>query len=208
MKSVRIKICGITRVEDAEAAVDLGADFIGLNFWSGSPRRIDVARGREIADAVRGRSSIVGVFVHQLPSAVEEIASRVGLDLLQFHGDESPGDLAPWGDRAVKAIRFEDELDPSALDDYKTVWGFVVEPRRSSYGGSGRSWDYAAAKKLSRQRPFLLAGGLAPENVARAVSVSHPWGVDVCSGVESTPGVKDCDALGRFFQEVQDGSSI
>ncbi|MCP4204976.1 MAG: N-(5'-phosphoribosyl)anthranilate isomerase, partial [bacterium] len=106
MKIVRIKICGITRVEDAEAAVDLGADFIGLNFWSKSPRRLEAVRGREIAEAVRGRTSLVGVFVNQAQPEVEKIATTVGFDLIQFHGDETPEDLVPWGERAMKAVRF------------------------------------------------------------------------------------------------------
>lgn len=203
MKNVRIKICGITRVEDAEAAVDLGADFIGLNFWARSPRRIDLRRGRQIAEAVRGRTSVVGVFVNQAFAEVDKIVSRVGLDLVQFHGDETPDDLEPWGQRAMKAVRFSGELDPEALDDYQSVWGFVVEPRRASYGGTGRSWDYAAAGRLPRHKPFLLAGGLGPGNVAGAVAVSNPWGVDVCSGIESAPGIKDSDAMWRFFREVQ-----
>lgn len=203
MNRVRVKICGITTVEDAESAVDQGADFIGLNFWPKSPRAIDAPRGREIAEAVRGRASIVGVFVNQPPADVRRIAGRVELDLIQFHGDEGPGDLEPWGERAVKAVRFEGAPDPEALDDYKSVWGFVVEPRSSAFGGTGRSWDYGAARALPRHKPFLLAGGLAPGNVAEAVAASRPWGVDVCSGVESAPGVKDGEALWRFLQEVR-----
>lgn len=203
MKTVRVKICGVTSVEDAETAVDLGADFIGLNFWPKSPRGIDVRRGREIADAVRGRTSLVGVFVNQEPEQVRRVADAVCLDLVQFHGDEGPNDLESWGERAVKALRFDGDLDPEALEDYKTVWGFVVEPRQPAYGGTGRSWNYAAARMLPRHKPFLLAGGLDPGNVAQAVAASRPWGVDVCSGVESAPGVKDGEALWRFFQEIQ-----
>lgn len=203
MSGVRIKICGITSIEDAENAVDLGADFIGLNFWSESPRRVDVALARRIAEAVRGRTSIVGVFVNGDRDDVMTIESEVGLDLVQFHGDETPRDLAPWGERAVKALRFEGDLSPEVLDDYETVWGFVVEPSRESYGGTGKGWNYAQARKLPRHKPFLLAGGLRPANVARAVAASSPWGVDVCSGVESAPGVKDSKALWEFFTEVR-----
>ncbi len=202
MKNVRIKICGITRVEDAEAAVDLGADFIGVNFWSRSPRRVDIPLGREIAEVVRGKSALVGVFVNQAAPEVEKIASAVGLDLVQFHGDETPEDLEPWGERAMKAVRFSGELDPEALDDYKTVWGFLVEPQRDSYGGTGRSWNYSKARGLPRKKPFLLAGGLRPENVAEAIEACSPWGVDVCSGIESEPGVKDAQAMWKFFSEV------
>ncbi len=203
MTNVRIKVCGVTSIEDAQAAVDLGAAFIGLNFWSRSPRRIDPMRGRAIARAVRGRTSVVGVFVNQAMAEVEAIADRVELDLVQFHGDETAAEIAPWGERALKAVRFSGELDSDALDGYESAWGFVVEPRRESFGGTGRAWDYSAAKRLPRDRPFLLAGGLEPANVAAAVMACSPWGVDVCSGVESAPGVKDTEALWRFFEEVR-----
>lgn len=203
MKKVRIKICGITRVEDAEAAVDLGADFIGLNFWSKSPRRVDLERGREIAEVVRGKASLVGVFVNEAAPELEKIANAVGLDFVQFHGDETPEDIAPWGERAMKALRFSGEFDSEAMDDYKAVWGFLVEPQRDSYGGSGRSWNYSKAARLPRDKPFLLAGGLRPENVAEAIGACSPWGVDVCSGVESEPGVKDAQAMSKFFSEVK-----
>lgn len=204
MRSVRIKICGITRIADAQAAVDLGADFIGLNFSDRSSRQLDPDRAREIADAIRGKTSIVGVFVNQTLSEIEQIGEKVDLDLIQFHGDESPSDLVPWGDRAVKALRFEGSLDPDDLSEYKTVWGFVIEPRHPDhYGGAGRPWDYAAARKLPRDKPFLLAGGLSPSNVADAVAACHPWGVDVCSGIETEPGIKDRAQMWRFFQQVE-----
>lgn len=206
MSHVRIKICGITRVEDAEAAVDLGADFIGLNFWSQSPRRVDLERGREIAEIIGDRASLVGVFVNEDRAVLEEVADSVGLDLVQFHGDETPGDLEPWGDRAIKAVRFSGELDPQLLEDFKSVWGFLVEPQRDSYGGTGRSWNYAKARRLPRHLPFLLAGGLRPENVAEAIAACSPWGVDVCSGVESEAGIKDAQALWKFFSEVKNAT--
>ncbi len=203
MNHIRIKICGVTRVEDAEAAVDLGADFIGLNFWSESPRRVDVERGGEIAEVVRGKASLVGVFVNESAEVVEEIDDAVRLDLLQFHGDETPEELEPWGERAMKAVRFSGEIEPELLEDFKTVWGFLVEPQRDSYGGTGRSWNYSKASRLPRDRPFLLAGGLRAENVAEAIAACSPWGVDVCSGVESEPGVKDALAMWKFFSEVK-----
>ena len=203
MNPVRIKICGITRVEDAESAVDLGADFIGLNFWSESRRRVDIERGLEIAEVVRGKASLVGVLVNEPAEVVETIDGAIGLDLLQFHGDETPEDLEPWGERAMKAVRFSGELDARILEDFKTVWGFLVEPQRDSYGGTGRSWNYAKARRLPRHRPFFLAGGLRAENVAEAIAACSPWGVDVCSGVESEPGVKDAQALWKFFSEVK-----
>lgn len=203
MSHVRIKICGITSVHDAEAALDLGADFIGLNFWRRSPRRVDVALGGEIARIVRGKASLVGVFVNETPAEVAKIADTVGLDLIQFHGDESAEEIEPWGERALKAVRFSGELDGEALEEYETVWGFLIEPQRDSYGGTGRSWSYSKARRLPRSKPFLIAGGLRPENVAEAIAACSPWGVDVCSGIESDPGVKDAQAMWKFFSEVQ-----
>ena len=179
------------------------ADFVGLNFWSKSPRRVDVERGGEIAEVVRGKASLVGVFVNEPAEVVEKIDDAVGLDLLQFHGDETPEELEPWGERAMKAVRFSGELDAQILEDFKTVWGFLVEPRRDSHGGTGRSWNYSKARRLPRDRPFLLAGGLRAENVAEAIAACNPWGVDVCSGVESELGVKDALAMWKFFSEVK-----
>lgn len=203
MGHVRVKICGVTSVEDAEAALELGADFIGLNFWSRSPRRVDVERASEIAAAVRGRASTVGVVVNEAPAEIERIVGAVGLDLLQFHGDETPEEVEPWGERALKAIRFSGELEADLMDPFETVWGFLVEPQRDSYGGTGRAWSYSKARRLPRHKPFLLAGGLRAENVAEAIEACSPWGVDVCSGVESAPGVKDAKAMWKFFSEVR-----
>ncbi len=214
MPSVRVKICGLTTVEDASAAVDLGADFLGLNFAAVSPRRIDVARAREIADAVRGRTSLVAVFVNQSASEIDRVLETVEPDLVQLHGDEGPDEAARHGDRALKVLRVDRCPSDEELDGYPDAWGFLVEARRqSAYGGTGRSWDYSLARQFSRRlsraspgsfgaRPFLLAGGLGPDNVAEAIMAARPWGVDVASGVESAPGRKDAELMHRFFQEV------
>lgn len=207
-RRVRVKICGVTRPADAVAAVSLGADFVGLNFWPGSSRRLEPAPAREIAAAVAGRAELVGVFVNEDPRRVEEIAADVGLDLLQFHGDEEPADLAPFGARALKAVRFDGAPDPAVLAAYPAVWGFLVEARAGkAYGGVGRGWDYGAARGLAGGendgRPLLIAGGLGPENVGRAIAASGAWGVDVASGVESAPGIKDRAKLEKFFEEVR-----
>lgn len=200
----RVKICGVTRPEDAELAAELGADFVGLNFYEHSPRRVDVGAASEIAAAVRGRTVSVGVFVNLPLSEIESIESRVGLELLQFHGDEGPEALAPVAERAIKAIRFDGPPRASELAVYPAVWGFLVEARAPGrYGGAGKGWDYRAAAGLPTDRPLLLAGGLGPDNVRDAIAASRAWGVDVCSGVESRPGRKDADKMKRFFQEVE-----
>ncbi len=206
MSVVRVKICGVTRPEDAELAAALGADLLGLNFFAGSPRYVEARAALEIADAVapwRERCRLVGVFVDHPIERVRELGSGIGLDLLQFHGDEESGDLAPVAARAIKALRFEGSPDENELAAFPDVWGFLVEPRVEGYGGGGRSWDYEAAKGLPRDRPLLLAGGLGPENVRQAIIAGRPWGVDVCSGVEAAPGRKDGEKMKSFFDEVR-----
>ena len=204
----RVKICGVTRPVDAERAVALGADMLGLNFWPGSPRHVETAAAREIGAAVAGRAALVGVFVNEEPGRVEEIAAAVELDLVQFHGDEGPADLAPFASRALKALRFRGAPHPRVLAGYETAWGFLVETRvAGSYGGVGEGWDYAAARALAGERlggrPLLIAGGLRPENVGRAIAAAGAWGVDVASGVEAAPGIKDHAKLEKFFEEVR-----
>lgn len=210
-RPVRVKICGVTRPADAELAVSLGADLIGLNFWPGSSRRLEVAAAREIAAAAAG-ATLVGVFVNERPPRIEEITAEVGLDLVQLHGDEGPEEVAVFGSRAVKALRFHGAPAPAALAAYPAAWGFVVEARAAdAYGGVGHGWDYAAARALHAEelagRPLLIAGGLGPENVGSAIAASGAGGVDVASGVESAPGIKDRSKLEKFFDEVRHAAS-
>lgn len=204
----RIKVCGITRVEDARAAVELGADLLGLNFYAKSPRYVEPEAAQRIADAVRGRTVLVGVFVNETRERVEEVAARVGLDLVQFHGDESPREVEPFGARAIRALRWTGRRDQARLAEYPRVWGFLLDRRHDSlYGGSGEAWDYRSVAGLLVTKPVLLAGGLGPRNVRSAVAAVRPWGVDVASGVESAPGRKDRALLRRFFSEVRDGEA-
>jgi phosphoribosylanthranilate isomerase len=203
MARIRVKICGVTRPEDAELAVGLGADYLGLNFFPQSPRFLEELRAREIATAVAGRARLVGVFVNAAREIVEKTASAVGLDLLQFHGDESADEIAGWGDRAVRALRLSGHPPSDLLSQWPGAWGFLVEGRHEAlYGGSGESWRYEMICALSRDRPVFVAGGLRPGNVADAVRRSGAWGVDVCSGVEREPGIKDPELMRRFFEEV------
>ncbi|MGE5233494.1 MAG: phosphoribosylanthranilate isomerase [Acidobacteriota bacterium] len=205
----RIKICGITSIADARLAVGEGADLLGLNFYPGSARVVDVEPARAIADAVRGQVVLVGVFVNAAPDWVEEIAETVGLDLLQFHGDERPEDLQRFGARAIKALRWTGRRDVARLAEYPEVWGFLLDRRHDSlYGGSGEAWDYRSVAGLQCRRPWLLAGGLGPRNVRSAVAEVRPWGVDVASGVESAPGRKDAELLRRFVAEVRNGETL
>ena len=201
MSRPRVKICGVTRVEDAELAVELGADFLGLNFYPASPRCLDLDAARRIAKAVGDRVRLVGVTVNAGVRRIEEILPLV--ELIQFHGEEGPETLRPWAERAIKVLRPEaDELDPAAR--YPDVWGFLLEPRRPGHGGSGKPWDYASAARPATDRPVFLAGGIDPGNVSAAAAGA--WGVDVCSGVESKPGVKDAALMKQLFSKLRDVS--
>jgi phosphoribosylanthranilate isomerase len=199
-----VKICGVTREEDAERAVELGARFLGLNFYPPSPRHLEVDRARRIAEAVRGRVELVGVFVNRELAEVEEIDRRVGLDLLQFHGDESPDYLAPVADRAIKAFRLGEEWTGEEIELFPKVWGFLLEARHATlFGGTGESWSYERARTVATERPVLLAGGVGPGNAREALERSGAWGLDVCSGVEESPGLKDRALLERLFWELR-----
>lgn len=205
---VRVKICGVCRPRDARLAVDLGAEFLGLNFHPPSPRSVDLAQARRIAEVVAGRVRLVGVFVNLPASEIRRIDAEVGLDLLQFHGDEGPAELAPFGARAIKALRVEDDLEASWLEPYQQAWGFVVDSRHPQlYGGSGQGWNFASLAPLAAQQPVLIAGGLNPDNVRAAIAAARPYGIDIASGVESAPGVKDPELLRRLFEEIRHGET-
>lgn len=204
---MRVKICGVTRPEEALWAVDLGADYLGLNFFPPSPRYLEPPAAAEIAAAVRERSQdvrLVGVFVNRPLAAVEEIDGAVGLDLLQFHGDETAAALRPVAERAIKVVRVAERLDPAAVAGYGDVWGYLFDYRHPRlYGGSGESWDFSSLRALSgHDKPAFIAGGLGPANVRAVVQACTPWGIDVCSGVEAAPGRKDRDLLRRLFAEI------
>ncbi len=196
----RVKICGVTRIEDAELAVELGADFLGLNFYPASPRYVEPLQAGRIASAVGDRVRLVGVVVNPNLREVEAVLPLV--DLIQFHGEEGPETVRPWAERAIKVLRPEDH-GPGLVEPWQGVWGFLLEPRHPGLrGGTGETWDYAAAPRLATDRPVFLAGGIAPDNVRRAAAGA--WGIDVCSGVESKPGVKDPAKLRRLFSELRD----
>ncbi len=209
----KIKICGVTSPEEAVLAADLGADLIGLNFYPPSPRYLEPRRAAEVAAAVRGghdRIRLAGVFVNAPRQQVEEIAGRVGLDLLQFHGDETPAEVAPFRDRALKAFRVKDRLDPAALAGFDGVWGVLIDSRHPRlYGGTGESWRFESLPELGGALPrrTFIAGGLEPGNVRAAIAASRPYGIDLCSGVEEKPGKKDPELLRQLFEEIRDGET-
>jgi phosphoribosylanthranilate isomerase len=204
---VKVKICGVTDPANALAAVEMGADYLGLNFYRNSPRFVTVERAREIADAVRGRVPLVGVFVNAPAAEIAAIVARVGLDLVQLSGDERPDAAAPFAARAIKAFRTGGLPDKEELAAWSGTWGVLIDaPHRALYGGTGETWDYSATVALASRRLFL-AGGIGPDNARRAVEAARPFAIDVCSRVESAPGIKDLELLRRLFQEVRHGET-
>lgn len=213
-----VKVCGVTTVADAVAAVEAGADLVGLNFHPPSPRAVGAETAAAIAAQVRGRALVVGVFVDLPAAAVAAIDRAVRLDLLQFHGDQGPADLAAYGRRAVKVIRIPREAPPPAADldrelaAYPHAWGFLFDVRHPTLaGGTGEAFDWRLVAAVDRAalggRPLLVAGGIRPGDARRALAESGADGVDVASGVESAPGVKDSVLIARLIQEVRDGAN-
>jgi phosphoribosylanthranilate isomerase len=198
-----IKICGITRLEDAQAAVALGAQAIGFVFWPKSPRFVEPEQARAIAAALPPFVTTVGVFVNQTVRLVNGVAARVGLAAVQLHGDETI-DYAGGIDRPiVKAIALGDSSGGGDVDlwpDRVRVLLDVHDP--AARGGTGRTVDWKHAAAIAARRPALLAGGLTPENVADAVRSVRPFGIDVSSGVESAPGIKDHTRLQMLFEAL------
>jgi phosphoribosylanthranilate isomerase len=196
-----VKICGITLAEDAEAAVKAGAAAIGFVFWPGSPRFIDPYRARAIAATLPPFVTTVGVFVNQPIEYVTGVASLVRLGAVQLHGDETIEYAAALSRPVVKALSPGDG-QAAAWPDRTMLLLDVHDPVRR--GGTGRTIDWTAAARVAAQRRVLLAGGLTPENVAEAVLRVRPFGIDVSSGVERAPGVKDHQRLRALFEAVHD----
>jgi phosphoribosylanthranilate isomerase len=203
---VHVKFCGITRVEDAREAVRLGAWAIGLNHWSGSPRRIDPGAAIEISAEVRRSIEIVGVFVN---ASLDEIARAVEdeqLSIVQLHGDEGPSfcqEVARrTGAKVIKALRVRSTADLVAAEPFRTDFHLFDAHRAGMPGGTGETFDWELVAKRPGEIPAILAGGLRPDNVAEAVETARPWAVDVASGIEAAPGVKDHGLMAEFAQRA------
>jgi phosphoribosylanthranilate isomerase len=202
---VIVKICGITRLEDAEAAVAAGAGAIGFIFWPNSPRFIDPHRARKIAAALPPFVTPVGVFVNQPLDYVNGVASLVRLGAVQLHGDETPAFAARIAAPVIKAVTV-DSVDAAVWPARVRLLLDVHDP--IARGGTGRTVDWPAAADLAARREILLAGGLTPDNVADAVARVRPFGIDVSSGVERAPGIKDHQRLRALFEAVHDAGHI
>ena len=194
-----VKICGITRASDAALAADLGASAIGLNFVPGSKRRIDEERARAIADSVRDRIELVLVVADMPAAEMLRLRDALGADWLQLHGTESPGDLAAVLPKAFKAARIGAPPDVLAARAFGGPRLLVDAKVKGELGGAGVTFDWELVRAFAAERPLILAGGLTPENVGDALDSVHPWGVDVASGVESSPGLKDPVKMRAFL---------
>lgn len=203
---VRVKICGITSAADAQAAIEAGANLIGFNFYQKSPRHISEDQAAEIRSKLPRRVKAVGIFVNGLAADVIALRSSLKLDTVQVHGDESPETVAEIARvvPVIKAFRVEPEFPITTLDEYSRAFAFLFDAAHTGqYGGTGRTTDWDVARQASLKHRIILAGGLKVENVAAAVRIVRPYGIDVASGVETSPGKKDLDLLREFIKEVR-----
>jgi phosphoribosylanthranilate isomerase len=205
MRPFHVKICGVTRVEDAVAAAELGADFVGLNFYAPSPRHLEAAQAAKIVRALPKGVEAVGVFVNETPETVNRIAEEAGLHLAQLHGSETPEQADRVRIPVIKALRIESEKDIDAAELYK-VDLFLIDTPSEGWGGSGKTGDWRLAAEACRRLRAFLAGGLGPDNVTEAVRAVNPYGVDVCSGIERAPGVKDRTKMAVFLERAREAA--
>ena len=196
----RLKVCGITRPEDAELAVEAGAWAIGFILWPGSKRFVEPAMAAGIARSVRRRTELVGVFVNPTLDEVAHAADLMGLGLLQLHGDEGPSFCTAaaqrTGCRVIKALRVRTRADVVGARRFHTDLHMLDSP------GNGRTWDWRLASERRVRTPLIVAGGLTAENVGEAIALARPWAVDVASGVEAEPGIKDPAKVRAFADAV------
>jgi phosphoribosylanthranilate isomerase len=202
---MKVKVCGITSYEDAAMVLDQGVDALGFNFFSRSPRYIRPEDARSIIRRIPPFVVIVGLFVNvEDADQVSSIAHTAGVQILQLHGDETPAycqKLTAWP--LIKALRIGKNEIPQDLNQY-SVRAFLLDSKDDVlYGGTGKSFDWSIAKDIKRLRPIILAGGLRQDNVREAIRAVAPYGIDVCSGVESAPGKKDARKLVQFMNEVR-----
>lgn len=204
----RVKICGITREEDARAAAECGADAIGLVFYPPSSRHVSIDRARAIAAVLPPFVTTAALFVNADAETIAEVVEQVGIDLIQFHGDECPDYCAahrrPW----IRALRMQDGLDlPQQAERFAAGRGLLLDAYRPGVpGGTGQTFDWSRIPAQLAGR-IVLAGGLNPDNVSLAVRQVRPYAVDVSGGVESAPGIKDGDRMARFVEATRIGES-
>lgn len=208
----RIKICGITRPEDAIQAASLGADAIGLVFYESSPRYVTVDQAQDVVAAVPPFVSVVGLFVDCERDALNRVLNQVPIDLLQFHGNESPDDCEGYNRPYIKAVRMRDGIDlEEQARDFASASGLLLDTYMPGVpGGTGEAFDWsrvADARDAGLTKPVILAGGLSADNVGKAIAIARPYAVDVSGGVESKKGIKDQAKMAAFIQAVHEADS-
>jgi phosphoribosylanthranilate isomerase len=200
---VKVKICGMTNLKDVKVAVDGGVDAVGFIFYKKSPRSVTMQAVRKIVLELPPFVDSVGVFVNETAEQINKIADRCNLDRVQLHGNESPTFCKKIRRRVIKAIRVKDIQSLKKLSDYP-VSSFLLDTfSEDQYGGTGRVFDWNLAYPAKKYGPIILAGGLTPNNVRQAIQRIQPYGVDVCSGVESQPGIKDHKKMQIFLKNVK-----
>jgi phosphoribosylanthranilate isomerase len=202
----RVKVCGITNLEDAFSALEAGAELLGFNFYARSPRYVTPAEARRVVERLPEGVECVGVFVNEsAPEEVERIAGEAGVRAVQLHGDETPEFCrALRGFETIKALRVGTSFTPEAAAAYSTGAVLLDAYVAGEFGGTGHTFDWTLARQTRERVPRLfLAGGLRPDNVAAAVLAVRPYAVDVCSGVETSPGRKSPHLMRRFVEQVR-----
>jgi phosphoribosylanthranilate isomerase len=202
----RIKFCGITREEDAQLAADLGAWAVGFIFWPGSARCVEPERARAIVRSLPPFVIPIGVFVDQDAEGIERVASRARLGAVQLHGSERPELARSLSHRVIKAVPLTEAGEAVGLEEWSDTLILLDAHDPVRRGGTGRPIDWSAASAIARRRPIVLAGGLAPENVRRAIDQVRPAAVDVSSGVEAAPGIKDHARMRAFAAAVAEAA--
>ncbi len=201
---VRIKICGITNLEDALLAAELGADALGFIFYPKSPRYVALETAREIIAHLPPFVVSVGVFVDEAAAVVRDLAAQAGLDWVQVHGQESPDYCRSLGRRVIKGFRIKDSSSLKDLEPFRgAAQAFLLDTyKKGQVGGTGETFDWDLAREAKKYGQIILAGGLTPENVAQAIQVAQPEAVDTASGTEAAPGKKDPEKLRAFFAAI------
>lgn len=209
---MRTKICGITNIEDAEAAVHAGAWAIGLNHHEASPRRVDPDLAEEIGAALKRRCEVAGVFVNAPLDAITVAAEREQLTLVQLHGDEGPAFCSEvarrTGCRVIKAFRVRSTAEIRAARAFRIAFHLFDGYREGTPGGTGETFDWSLVGQRKGGVPAMVAGGLTPANVGEAIAACRPWGVDVAGGVESAPGVKDHELIEAFIAAANEAGAL
>lgn len=209
---MKTKICGITRFEDAEAAVEAGAWAIGLNHSSESPRQVELGEAERIGAAMRRRCEVAGVFVNAPMDDVVLAAERENLTIVQLHGEEGPSFCAEvkrkTGCKVIKAFRIKSPGDVAAARAFRTDFHLFDAFAQRAHGGTGKTFDWDLVRTRKGGVPALVAGGLDPDNVGEAIVAANPWGVDVASGVESAPGIKDHNLIVSFMAAADRAGAV